>query len=235
MDEQGPSCGPARSCDSLHGVARQEITSPPPSPPPRLAAWLADGRLGSPLPALWVCLRQMGLCIHLLAPCLPTVRSAQVFLRSTRCVPGPLVRHGDFVSHAAFFPRDVGCGRATTLSPRLAILLDWTKETFPPLFCFCNIIFFLTAILWVHTENSGASVWPRSAHRYGLRSWAGTELRLHRDFLLLLLISTWRRKWASCWNWFVQWLVRSDLKLYSESCNNKVSFMELLFSPPILY
>lgn len=39
---------------------------------------LADGRLGSLLPALWVCLRQMGLCIHLLAPCLPTVRSSQL-------------------------------------------------------------------------------------------------------------------------------------------------------------
>lgn len=124
-------------------------------PPPRLAAWLADGRLGSPLPALWVCLRQMGLCIHLLAPCLPTVRSAQVFLRSTRCVPGPLVRHGDFVSHAAFFPRDVGCGRATTLSPRLAILLDWTKETFPPLFCFCNIFFFNCYFVSAHWELRG--------------------------------------------------------------------------------
>ncbi|CAB1422681.1 unnamed protein product [Pleuronectes platessa] len=29
---------------------------------------LADGRLGCALPALWVCSRRIGLCIHLLVP-----------------------------------------------------------------------------------------------------------------------------------------------------------------------
>lgn len=56
---------PARSSDRIHASKSRLPLA-------------GDGRLGSSLPALWVCLRQMGPCIHLLAPCLSTVRGAQV-------------------------------------------------------------------------------------------------------------------------------------------------------------
>lgn len=174
---------------------------------------LADGRLGSALPALWVCLRQMGLCIHLLAPCLSTVRRAQL----------------SWGAHAAcldLFPPQGLCFKLlfptrcwlwscdNTVSPHDPE--DWTRETFSLIF-----FFFLNSNFLIVHCSTGANK-ARIVHRYRLPLWRRAVQKQHRDFILLLLISTWRRKWPSSWNWFVQWLARLDLKLYSESCNNKV-------------
>lgn len=68
---------PEHSIKSILWLWYDKVVNHVRRPPPQ-AGRLTDGRLGLSLPALWVCLRQMGLCIHLLAPCLPTVRSAQL-------------------------------------------------------------------------------------------------------------------------------------------------------------
>lgn len=184
---------------------------------------LADGRLGSALPALWVCLRQMGLCIHLLAPCLPTVRSAQVSRGA----------------HAAFLDLSSPQGLCFQLLPPLpptrcwlwsrndsvssprSLAQDKTRETFSPFF------FFKLSFSYCTLTTPGP-ITAQCAHVYCTPHWAGTVQKRHRDFLLLLLISTWRRKWPICWNWFGQWLASLDLKLYSESCCNKVSMAVLM-------
>ncbi|CAJ1051297.1 Hypothetical predicted protein [Xyrichtys novacula] len=62
--------------------------------PPRLA----DGRLSTALPALWVCLKQIGLRIHLLAPCLPQ-SGAPNFPEEHTLRVWTSVRYRDFVSH----------------------------------------------------------------------------------------------------------------------------------------
>lgn len=90
---------------------------------------LADGRLGSAPPALWVCLRQMGLCIHLLAPCLPTVRSAQVSRGAHAACPDLSTPQG--LSFQLLFPtRCWMCSCADSISSSRGFAQDWTRETF---------------------------------------------------------------------------------------------------------
>lgn len=123
---------------------------------------LADGRLGSALPALWVCLRQMGLCIHLLAPCLPTVRSAQVSRGAHAAFQDLSSPQGLCFQLLVFSPpRDVDCGRATTVSPRLAV---WHKIKLEKHFLlFFYFLFFCNCrFLIAHWQFRGQ--YPRSVH-----------------------------------------------------------------------
>lgn len=84
------------------------------------------------------------------------------FPRSTRCVPGPLFATGTLLPTACFSPpRDVDCGRATTVSPRLAV---WHKIKLEKHFLlFFYFLFFCNCrFLIAHWQFRGQ--YPRSVH-----------------------------------------------------------------------
>lgn len=155
--------------------------------------------------------------MHPPAPALPPYSQERpTFLRSTRCLD--LSTHRGLWFTLMFFPTTCwlsSCDDNTVSSPR-RLAADWTRETFFPFYFFFKLSFSHCAL----RTPAG----PITAQCAQVQT-ALLSREQHRDFLLLLLISTWSRKWAICWNWFVQWLARLDLKLYSESCNNKVRLL----------
>ncbi|MED6294066.1 hypothetical protein CHARACLAT_017041 [Characodon lateralis] len=177
-----------------------------------------EGRLGSLLPAPWVCSWQMGLRIHLLAPCLsPQSQELPTFQRSTpRALSDRIPHRGDFLFFlfACFsfprFPRDVDCARARRACIRLALSDNDELEK--------HFIFSLPDCSLTTpgpTRARCVQVYRRPHHRTPERT--ADCLRAAQGFSVIIDLSLEgkrERERSICWDWLFQWLAGLDLNLY---------------------
>lgn len=129
---------PARSSDRIHrsSTAVNHVCPRP-----------VDGRLGSSLPAPWVCLRQIGPCIHLLAPCLPTVRRTQVCGGAYAALPDRASPQGLCFQLPLPYPRYGDRGGYRTASARLAVCHKLKK----------HFLFYFSVNCRLQPEDPGAN------------------------------------------------------------------------------
>lgn len=162
------------------------------------------------LPALWVCLRQMGPCIHLLAPCLPTVRRSQVCGGADAALPDRASPHGL-------------CFRRLRLRAGLigARLLAFVCHKLKKDFFFFAFLRKLSPAPWRSRSQEPRAVRTGRSVRRGCAQQQRDYCWFHPGRPLIRLLGLI----------FAEWLLILDLKFHFQNCNcSKVRFDSNLLS-----